>query len=190
MSDYNYNKIKKILLEWIKKDALKFIKKQDKIEISQNNINALIIDLTFDCCLGQIVVSSPIFAPYQFLSFEAVEFNCDSNQLVQSNKMIYFFYDNYKMLKEDVITELETGIKYCSDYIPNYLEEKYLNKLGILILNEKIYYRIVHPNDLDKIDKKLLTMKFKCINIESQYLVLKNDTIVIRVLPEVFSIIN
>lgn len=187
MSDYDYDQIKDLLFKWVINDAVKFLKNKDKIEVSKNNSDALIIDLTFDYCLAQIIVSNPIFAPYQFLSFEALEFNCDNIQQMKNSKMIYFFYDNYKTSKEDIINQLEIGLKYCSNYIPNLLEKIYLNKIGNLTIN---HFRDIHPNDLDKVSTKFLyNTKFKCINISSQYLVLTDDITTIRVLPKSFYIL-
>lgn len=123
MSNYSYDEIKKQIFKWSQKDILKYLKEQDKMEISKNNDNGLIIDLTFDNCLGQVIVSNPIFAPYQFVSFEAMTLDSDKSHETGNPELIYFFYDTDKMSEKDVIKELEVAIKYCSDYIPNILKK-------------------------------------------------------------------
>lgn len=118
MSDYSYKEIKKRVFEWSKKDIFRCLSKQDEIKISKNNEEVLIIDLTFSNCLAQITVSDPVFAPYQFVSFEAISlYNKVENSEVPD--MTYFFYDTDKMQINEVMTELETGIRYCSNYLPN-----------------------------------------------------------------------
>ena len=188
MNNYTYEQIKKRIFEWEQKDILKYLKKQDKIAISKNDTDALIIDLTFDNCLAQITVSNPIFAPYQFVSLEAMTFDSEKVQESGTPEMIYFFYDTDEMLEEEIIIELEIGIQYCSDYVPNLLRETYLHKRGTLILENKKLYQIVHPSDIKRVKKEALDDYFKCIDIEAQYLVIQNDILSIRVLPQIFRI--
>lgn len=76
-----------------------------------------IFDLTFKHCLAQLTVSNPIFAPYQYVDFEAMARESEKPEL------IYFFYDSKEMTEEEVFHELEVGIQYCSGYIPNQLRK-------------------------------------------------------------------
>ena len=41
--------------------------------------------------------------------------------------MIYFFYDSEDTTEDEVITELDKGIQYCLNYIPDELRYKYIN---------------------------------------------------------------
>lgn len=186
MGTYSYERIKKIVYEWCQKDLLMNLKKQDEMEVSKNSNEALIIDLTFDNCLAQLTVSNPTFAPYQFVSFEAM--TLDSSKALESGipEMVYFFYDTDKMLEKDVISELEIGIQYCSNYIPDLLAKTYLNKRGTLSLECEKSFHAVHPNDIEKINKEILNSEFICVNVEAQYLVLSNHILSLRILPLFF----
>lgn len=186
MSTYSYEEIRKRVYEWCQNDILMKLKKQDEIEISKNNDEALIVDLTFDNCLAQLIVSNPTFAPYQFVSFEAMTLDSDKAQESGIPEMVYFFYDTDKMLEKDVITELGIGIQYCSNYIPNLLAKTYLNKHGNLFIECRKLFQAVHPNDIEKINKEILNSEFICVNVEAQYLVLTNNILSLRILPQFF----
>ena len=45
MSNYSYDEIKKRIFQWGKKEILNYLKKQDEIEISKNDNEALIINI-------------------------------------------------------------------------------------------------------------------------------------------------
>ena len=46
MSDYNYEQIKNTVYGWAQTNMLNHMKKQDLMEVTKNNNEALIIDLT------------------------------------------------------------------------------------------------------------------------------------------------
>lgn len=103
-------------------------------------------------------------------------------------EMVYFFYDSAEMLENEVLNELNFGVKICSEYLPDQLREMYFNKKGLLaIINENLCH-VMHPDDIKKYDKDLVAGNFVCTDIESQYLVVKNNLITLRVLPQVFII--
>lgn len=189
MNNYRYEEIKKRVFEWSLKDIFRYLKKQDEIEVSRNNDEALIIDMTFDNCLAQLIVSNPTFAPYQFVSFEAMTLDSDKAQESGIPDMVYFFYDTDEVSEKEVITELGIGIKYCSDYIPDLLRKTYLSKQGIFNVGYEYMSRVVHPNDVKKINREILNSEFMCVDVEAQYLVVKNNTLSLRILPQVFKII-
>ena len=188
MSNYSYGEIKMQIFEWSQKDILRYLKEQDKMEIPKNNDDALIIDLTFDNCLAQVIVSNPTFAPYQFVSFEAMTLDSDKSQETGIPELIYFFYDTDKMSEKDVIKELEVAIIYCSDYIPNMLKKTYFNRQGVFSLSYEEICRAVHPNDIKKVKEDILNNKLMCVNTYAQYLVVSNNVLTFRILPKYFDV--
>ena len=186
MSDYNYGQIKNTVYEWSQTNMLNHMKKQDLMEVTKNNNEALIIDLTFDFCQAQLVASNPSFAPYQYISFEAMTLDSKKAQEDGNPELVYFFYDTPKVLSKEVIPELERGVRYCSDYVPDTLRELYLNKYGTIRFGKKESCKMVHPNDISKIEKVISYEKYICIDTLAQYLVLNSNELIIRVLPEIF----
>lgn len=186
MSDYNYEQIKKIILEREQTNIFRGLKKQDQTEISKNNHEILIMDFTFQSCLAQLTVSNPSFAPYQYVSFEAMTFDSRKAQKSGNPELIYFFYDTSEMLIKEVIYELRIGIQYCSDYVPDLLIETYLNKQGIIDFGKEEPRKMVHPDDINKIGEITLYKNYQCIDMQAQYLVLNNTKFIVRVLPKAF----
>lgn len=183
MVNYNFAQIKEKVLEWgtalLRNDV-------DFIEMIKNEENVLIFDLTFQNCLAQIVVNDVFFAPYKNISFEAA--TIDSKKAIESGQpdLIYFFYDSDDIPLEEVIEELDAGIEYCSNYVPNQLEEMYIGKRGkIDFANEKTS-KVVHPDDINKVEQIFYREKFVCTNVQCQYLVVENDSDSIRILPRIF----
>lgn len=182
MEKYTFQKIKQNIYEWGQNDILKYLSQSDELELSKNSDDILIFDFTFHHCLAQLTVSNPLFAPYQYVDFEAIAGESEKPELV------YFFYDSKDMTEEDVFHELEVGIQYCSGYIPDQLRKKYLNKRGtITIEHEKLHY-VVHPDDLGKVNIESISGEFVCIDVEAQYLVVMRDSFVIRIIEKVFSL--
>lgn len=183
MGNYNFTQIKEKVSGWgntLLKDDTEFI------EMVKNEKNLLIFDLTFQNCLAQIVVNDVFFAPYKSVSFEAI--TIDSKKAIESGQpdLIYFFYDSDDTLLEEVMGELDAGIEYCSNYIPNQLEEMYIGKRGKLdFVNEK-KRNTIHPDDLNKFEQIYCGKEFVCTNVKSQYLVVDNGFTSIRILPRVF----
>ena len=186
MSNYNYDHIRKAVDEWRKSNLTRKLKKDAQIELSKDNKNVLIIDLTFKHCLAQIVVTDPGFAPYQYVSFEALALDSEKSRRLGQAEMIYFFYDSPEFMMRDVMSELDNGIRYCSDYVPDLLFKTYRGKKGVLkfLLNEA--YKVFHPDDVKKVSAALLGQPFMCVDTFAQYLVVKNDSIVLKVLPGIF----
>ena len=115
MGQYTFEKIKRAIFEWSQGDLLKLMAQHDKLEMTKNNDSILLLDFTFNNCLAQLIVSKPYFAPYQFVSFEAMTLDSEKAQETGEPEMVYFFYDSSEMTEETVIKELETGIRYCSN---------------------------------------------------------------------------
>ena len=190
MGKYTFKEIKKSVFEWSQKDILKCLSRHDEIVISKNNNEVLLFDLTFDNCIAQLIVSNPYFAPYQFVSFEAMTLDSEKAKNTGKPEMVYFFYDSAIMSKREVLNELGMGIKYCSDYIPDQLIKMYLNKIGILTIEDKNLNYIVHPDDIKKINAEIMKEEFICKDVKAQYLVVKGTTISLNVLPQAFTIIQ
>lgn len=189
MGQYTFSEIKRRVFIWSQKDVLKYMMKQDEIEISRNNDEILLIDLTFENCLAQLVVSIPSFAPYHFVSFEAMTLDSEKAQITGEPEIVYFFYDSIDMSEKEVINALEIAIKYCSSYAPNYLNKIYINKKGMLAIKSENICYAVHPDDIKKANAEIINSQFICMDVEAQYLVVKKDMLSLRILPQVFNVI-
>lgn len=190
MEKYTFEGIKKDIFEWSQKDIVKHMTQHDELEVSKNDDDILLLDLTFNNCLAQLIVSKPFFAPYQFVSFEAMTLDSEKAQYTGEPELIYFFYDSSEMTAKMVIAELEMGIQYCSCYIPNQLKKTYFNKRGTLAIEYENLHHIVHPDDIKKIKTKNVRGEFVCKDVEAQYLLVKGNTLVLRVLPKAFITID
>ena len=87
---------------------------------------------------------------------------------------------------QDVISELDNGIKYCSDYVPDLLLKTYQGKKGFLKFSLNEAYKVFHPDDVKKVSETLLGQQFTCIDTYAQYLAVENDGIILMVLPGIF----
>jgi hypothetical protein len=186
MSCYDFEKIRNKIINWYQYVLPELLTDNICAEIAKNDENVMIIDMTYKNCLAQISVSDPIFAPYKNVSFEAV--TGDSKKALESGQaeLIYFFYDSADLKEDEVIDELSNGVNFCSNYIPDMLEKKFINTWGVLnTSNERLNY-VVHPDDVTKIMRSSLDSKFICTGTQFQYLIVKNEEIALRVLPRVF----
>lgn len=186
MGNYTFEEIKKNILNWIQSEKIRDILQCSELEITKNNENILLLDLTFNHCLAQLTVSNPFFAPYQFVSFEAMTLDSEKAQETGKPELVYFFYDSSEMTEQIVTNELEIGIEYCSYYIPNHIRKKFLDKRGILVIDYENLYHIVHPDDIKKINGESVKGEFICKDVEAQYLVVKNDMLALRILSQNF----
>lgn len=48
---------------------------------------------------------------------------------------------------------------------------------------------IIHPDDIKKIDKVCFSTEHICVDVQCQYLVLRNDEVTFRILPQFFYLI-
>lgn len=186
MDNYCFNQIKNKVFEWGQQYILEG---NDYIELSKNKDTILIFDLTFYNCLAQIVVKEDSCAPYKNVSFEALTF-ADSEKSIKYGypEMIYFFYDSEDTTEDEVITELDKGIQYCLNYIPDELRYKYINKTGVLDIENQELTKLICSDDLQKIKKNLWTKEFVCTDTWCQYLILESDGTRIMVLPKAFKV--
>ena len=188
MSDYNFTQIKEKILQWSLNDISKLLSESDLMEISKNDDEVLLIDLTFENCLAQIIATKPIFAPYQFVSFESMTLDSEKALKTGSPEMVYFFYDSSETMENKVMEVLAYGVDFCSKYVPGQLHSSYINKTGsVSLITEELLYSI-HPDDIKKINYNLVSGKFICVDIDAQYLVVKNNFLIFRILPKFFTI--
>lgn len=188
MCDYTFIQIKEAILNWSLKDILKELSKTDILEIAKNEDYILLLDLTFQYCLAQIVVTRPTFAPYQFVSFEAMTLDSKNALKTGVPEMVYFFYDSKETTKNKVLEILTSGIEFCSQYIPEEIGLKYIGKKGMVSnISEELLY-IVHPDDVKKINFELMDEEFVCTDTEAQYLLISNNLHSFRILPNFFKV--
>jgi len=73
----SFSKIKSAVLKWIKENEESIKLKGVKIEETECNENIYKIFLDFKNCMGEVLVTTPEFAPYRFVS---------SNSLTNRNR--------------------------------------------------------------------------------------------------------
>lgn len=183
MQNYSFEDIREEVLIWYQacvSAGAKFM------ELTRNEDKIVIIDLSFDSCLAQIVVSNETFTPYNKVSFEAA--TIDSQMAIESGKpeMIYFFYDSEDTEIERIIDGLNAGVEYCLKFIPDCLVKQYKNKKGTISIGSEKISTIIHPDDLKKAEKINYNAEYICIDVQYQYLVITNNVLTIRVLPQFF----
>ena len=174
--------IKEYVFEWYRS----YQNKSNCMEVIKNEKDVLIIDMTFDNCIAQLIVNEPGFAPYRHVCFEALALNSLKSIETRLPDLIYFFYDSIDLTVGEIVEEINLGVQYCEKYIPEDLENRYINKRGVLNARNSKWSKIIHSSDLKKIDNDSLSKSFTCIGTQFQYLVVKNDDITIRVLPSFF----
>ena len=190
MSDYNFESIRTAVSEWSKGNLLQELKNNNQMEVVKDDNSVVIIDLTFQYCLAQIVVMEPGFAPYQYVSFEALALDSEKSRRFGQAEMVYFFYDSSEFMIQDVLEELDNGINYCSNYVPDLLLKTYQNKQGFLNCNLREVYKLFHPDDVKKVNETTLRKLYVCTDTFAQYLVVENDSDVLKVLPKIFKLIS
>ena len=104
MSDYNFLSIKKAIVKWYNEQFYS----QDGVVISKETNDILIIDFDFDKCIAQLTVSKDNNNPFQYIYFEAIDF--------ENENKVYCFFDNEKMNQRHVINALGEAYKYCLNY--------------------------------------------------------------------------
>lgn len=186
MCDYTFMQIKEAILNWSLKDILNKLSKNDILEITKNEEDVLMVDLTFQYCLAQIVVARPTFAPYQFVTFEAMTLDSENALETGVPDFVYFFYDSKETTKNKVLEILTYGVKFCSQYIPEELGLKYIGKRGTVSITKEELIYIVHPDDINKSNFDLVDEEFVCIGTEAQYLLVNNTMNSLRILPNCF----
>jgi len=175
-----FSNLYSLIKSWIISNQAKWLKQNICADITKDYGDILLIDFTFTHCIGQIVVEQNAFAPYKYVSCEALSLNSTKTDLYGS-ELIYFYYDSENTKIEETLHELELMLVYCQKYTPNCLWNEYINKNG-RIASAKAYPEAVHPDDWEVFEKIDIThTNFSCVDTFAQYLVLKNGDTLIRV---------
>lgn len=185
MGEYSFSQIKSSVFRWYQNVGCHYLAERDAGMVSKNAEEILLIDLEFTNCIAQISVSNPSFAPFKFVSFEAIS---TALQDLGDLKLTYFFYDSDGMTEQEVLNELSLGVKFCSSFVPNQLENAYLNKPGRLKIPKNQLRHFIHPDDIQKYEDPIIDSQYVCTGIQAQYLLLTNNLLSIRVLPDAFII--
>lgn len=185
MEKYSIVQIKNAIFKWYSEKLLN--KDNDfEMELIKNEEESLSIDLTFENCLGGIKVVDSDFAPYKYVSFEVLDLNPKTNQ----PELVYFFYDSEILEEYEVIEELEYGLNFCTKYSYGVLEKQFVNKKGKININNKKFNLGIYISDWEKINATNIIGEFVCTGTEFQYLVLTNNLLTLRIIPEWFDIIK
>lgn len=112
MSDYNFEIIKAAVIGWFEQN-LSELKDKNKMTLSKNSDDTLIIDFDFPNCIAQLSVTNSQFVPYRFVYFEAMDIETLD---VKKMKTIYCFFDDITMKKVDVMNALDEAVRVCLEY--------------------------------------------------------------------------
>lgn len=96
--------------KWLKDNNEKFKNKNILLEVLKDDENCLRVELNFGELLAEILVEEPDFAPYRYVSFQAVGIVNGVPDLM------YFWYDEEKTSVEDIIENLTKAIDVVFEY--------------------------------------------------------------------------
>ena len=106
MSNPLFVKVKECVAQWLKDNEDKFKSKNIMVEIVTNTEECLYLTLNFGGCMAAIVVAEPDFAPYRFVSFEAM-------RIVNGiSDLLHFWYDEEGTTIEEIIENLDKAIEF------------------------------------------------------------------------------
>lgn len=109
-SDILFNKIKTEIIKWVEDNMEIFTEERIDVEEVNNNSDSYSVVFDLDNCMAEIDVNQPDFAPYRYVAFEVVAIVDDTSQL------IYSWYDDDSTGIEEILFQLNKGIKYATDY--------------------------------------------------------------------------
>lgn len=186
MQYYTFETIRKVVLRWYQ---VYVSSGKEHMQLAKNEDEILVIDFSFCNCMAQITVCDTDYVPFNYVSFEAA--TLDSQKALESGEpeLVYFFYDSKDTTEKDVIAALDIAVKYCLNYTPDFLQTKYINKKGVVQVGSEKMSIIIHPDDIKKIDKVCFSTEHICVDVQCQYLVLRNDEVTFRILPQFFYLI-
>lgn len=183
MQHYTFEAIKKSVLKWYQDyDS----GGEEYMQLVKNENEIIVIDLSFCNCMAQITVCNNDFGPFNNVSFEAA--TIDSKKAIESGKpeLVYFFYDSKDTTEKNVIDALDVAVKYCLNYTPDLLKNRYISKKGVIQVASEKMSIIIHPDDIKKKEQICFGVEYICVDVQCQYLVVKNDILTFRVLPQFF----
>ncbi len=105
--------IKKEVLNIIEKKKEKLILNNIEIEIITNTELNYFTIFWKNKYVAQIIIGNPDFSPYRFICFEIIE--------IDSEEIIYYWYDNEYSTIQEIIENINNSIDYFITYdeIPN-----------------------------------------------------------------------
>jgi len=105
MDNSLFVEIKEAISKWIKGNNEELRNNDILIEMLKDDRNCLRIGLDFGEILAEILVVKPDFAPFRYVSFQAVG-------LVNGiPDLLHFWYDNEESTIEDIINNLDKSIQ-------------------------------------------------------------------------------
>lgn len=103
-------KVKETVIQWINENSQKFVFKNIVMETIENKEELLYVILNFGGCMASIIVAKPDFAPYRFVSFEAVTMEKGAH------KMVYAWYDDEETTPEGIVRNLDKAINIVLEH--------------------------------------------------------------------------
>lgn len=102
--------VREAVAQWLNRNQGKLEKNNILAEILKDNKSCLRVELNFGELLAEILVEEPDFAPYRYVSFQAVDI---INGVPQ---MVYSWYDEEGNTIEEIIKNLDKAIDVVFGY--------------------------------------------------------------------------
>ena len=110
-SDYIFfDKIRTEIIKWIEDNKSRFEKERINLEVVNNNRYSYSVIFDFNNCMVEIDINQPDFAPYRYVSFEMVAI------VDETPKLVYSWYDDDNTNIDEILFQLNKGIKYATMY--------------------------------------------------------------------------
>ncbi|MNN18723.1 hypothetical protein D3C81_1319410 [compost metagenome] len=110
MNDSLFIGLKQAVAQWLNDIGGRFKSKNISVETATDTEECLYVILNFGECMAAVVVTKPDFAPYRFVSFEAMD-------IVDGvHEMIYSWYDEEGNTIEDITRNLDTALDVVWEY--------------------------------------------------------------------------
>lgn len=110
MNNLLFVEVREAISKWVKGNNEKFKNKNILLEILKDDDNCLRVELNFGELLAEILVEEPDFAPYRYVSFQAVGIVNGVPDL------LYFWYDEEGMRIEEIIEKLSDAVTVVWGY--------------------------------------------------------------------------
>ena len=101
---------KEAVTQWVKSNHEKQKSNNISLEILINDDNCLRVELNFGQILAEILVTEPYFAPFRYVSFQAMDVVDGTPALV------HFWYDDKTTKIEDINMALDDAVNACLAY--------------------------------------------------------------------------
>lgn len=109
-NDILFDKIRTEIIKWIEDNKSRFVQERINVEVVHNNRDSYSGVFDFNNCMAEIDINQPDFAPYRYVSFEVVAI------VDNVSKLIYSWYDDESTNIEEILFQLNKGIKYATNY--------------------------------------------------------------------------